>query len=214
MRLVPRSRAWPPLASRASLSLPALGAAGVPRAPSTYDHSTLPLELRHKGIYQADAEATGRAGRRRDPSGPPDFQRMKDEPVRGHHLLVDNDSVYATAPARAPACHPAPLPKSRASLWGSTGEWSLGGDAEAEGSRGQPQGTEYVRRGDRCGDVGWGCYTTNPYETVTNGRKDGHASVTADLLKRNQFMKLSGDPCFDKHAGKYLKHLGNSRRPP
>jgi hypothetical protein len=49
----PRPRVAP-LASRESLSLPALGAAGCPRAPSTYDHSTLPLELRHKGIYQAD----------------------------------------------------------------------------------------------------------------------------------------------------------------
>jgi len=26
-------------------------------------------------------------------------------------------------------------------------------------------------------------------------------------------MKLSGDPCFDKHAGKYLKQMGNSKRP-
>ena len=51
--------------------------------------------------------------------------------------------------------------------------------------------------------MGWGCYTINPYETVTNGRRDGPASVTADLLKRNQFMKLSGDPNFDKHAGRY-----------
>ena len=32
--------------------------------------------------------------------------------------------------------------------------------------------------------------------------------MTADLLKRNQFMKLSGDPCFDKKAGKYLKPMG------
>ena len=93
--------------------------------------------------------------------------------MRGHHLLVDNDSVYATAPARAPACHPAPLPKSRArdpatgDLWGSTGEWSLGGDAAAEGRGVQQQGTEYVRRGDKCGDIGWGCYAASRTPTPT-----------------------------------------------
>ena len=58
-------------------------------------------------------EATGRAGRRRDPSGgPPDFERMKNETPRGHHLLVDNDSVYATSQARAPAMHPHPNPNT------------------------------------------------------------------------------------------------------
>ena len=29
---------------------------------------------------------------------------MKNETPRGHHLLVDNDSVYATSQAIAPAC--------------------------------------------------------------------------------------------------------------
>ena len=70
-----------------------------------------------------------------------------------------------------------------------------------------------MRRGERCGDVGWGCYTINPYETVTNGRRDGPASVTADLLKRNQFMKLSGDPNFDKHAGRYAGMTGPHPQP-
>ena len=31
------------------------------------------------------------------------------------------------------------------------------------------------RRGERCGEVGWGCYATNPYGAASNGRKDGHA---------------------------------------
>lgn len=163
-------------------------------------------------------EATGREARRRDPSGTPDFAKHKQEPVLGHPMLVDNDIVYATTPSAPNVIVMPDLPTSQAS---TRTQWSLGAPAEAPAapaaqSQARPTkagSTEYVRRGQRCGDIGWGCTVVNPQETKTNGRRDGPASVTADLLKRNQFMKLSGDPCFDKHAGRFLKPMGSVKRP-
>ncbi len=104
-------------------------------------------------------------------------------PVLGHHMLIDQDIVYATSAGKPSYNVMAPLPQSRADQWGSTGEWSLGGQepapAEDESKRRETQSTEYVRRSQtgRVGDVGWGCYTTNPYETVTNGRKECAAAT-------------------------------------
>ena len=69
------------------------------------------------------------------------------------------------------------------------------------------------RRGQRAGDVGWGCATINKYETECYGRVDGMSSVSADLTKKHQFMKLSGDPGFDKRAGRMVLTAGSLRKP-
>ena len=47
-------RAAPSRPPPALFSLALLVRAGIARAPSTYDHSTLPEELRHRGVYAAD----------------------------------------------------------------------------------------------------------------------------------------------------------------
>ena len=44
-----------------------------------------------------------------------------------------------------------------------------------------------------------------PKQSVAYGRRDGAASVSAELVKRNMFMKLSGDPNFDSKAGRYVQ---------
>ena len=41
--------------------------------------------------------------------------------------------------------------------------------------------------------------------SVDWGRRDGAAAVSADLLKRNMFMKLSGDPNFDTKQGRFVQ---------
>lgn len=71
---------------------------------------------------------------------------------------------------------------------------------------------EFVRRGQRVGDIGWGCFTINPRESADHGLRDGHAALSMDLHKRNQFLQLPGDPCFDKRSGKYL--ATKIRQPP
>ena len=72
---------------------------------------------------------------------------------------------------------------------------------------------EFQRRGQRAGDYGWGCGAPNPNETMQNGRVDGHALVSSDLNKKHQFMRLSGDPCFDKRAGRMVLTAGSLRKP-
>ena len=39
------------------------------------------------------------------------------------------------------------------------------------------------------------------------------SSVSADLTKKHQFMKLSGDPGFDKRAGRMVLTAGSLRKP-
>ena len=72
---------------------------------------------------------------------------------------------------------------------------------------------EFQRRGQKAGDIGWGCAAPNPRETFQNGRVDGHALVSSDLNKRHQFMRLSGDPSFDKRAGRLVLTQGSLRKP-
>ena len=48
---------------------------------------------------------------------------------------------------------------------------------------------------------------------MQNGRVDGHALVSSDLNKKHQFMRLSGDPCFDKRAGRMVLTAGSLRKP-
>ena len=60
-------------------------------------------------------------------------------------------------------------------------------------------------RGFTCGEGGWGVSAAPPKSSVDWGRRDGAAAVSADLLKRNMFMKLSGDPNFDTKQGRFVQ---------
>jgi len=42
---------------------------------------------------------------------------------------------------------------------------------------------EFVRRGQRCGDVGWGCFQADPKNTQPNGRMEWVALLFACLLR-------------------------------
>ncbi len=134
---------------------------------------------------------------RRDPSGaPPPYQLPTAVP---HYLLDDHDIVYTTSqsPPRT-ATLPQLPPSAQISPCGSPG-------AASPSASPSSQRFEFSRRGQRCGDVGWGCFTTNPKETMQNGRIDGHALVSSDLHKKHQFMRLSGDPSFEKRAGRMFQ---------
>ena len=121
---------------------------------------------------------------RRDPSG-----HVTPAPEPGAGSLADMPPVAPATPASAP-----PFSAARVAA-GEPGEVRHDDD---EGE------LEFTRRGQRCGDIGWGVSAAPPKSSVDWGRRDGAAAVSADLLKRNMFMKLSGDPNFDE-AGRFVQ---------
>ncbi|KAL1526583.1 hypothetical protein AB1Y20_015290 [Prymnesium parvum] len=172
---------------------------------SAYDHSTLPDNLRRAGVYSHEwKDVTDR----RDPSGyPPPWVRNM---ARAHELLDDQQVRSATSAQ----------PHGFVSLLGHSDTPPPPAPEptryEVVHSDLMPTSTsfEFVRRGQRCGDVGWGCFQADPKNTQPNGRMDGHALVSTDLNKKHQFMHLSGDPGFDKRAGKLFPATFNSLRKP
>ena len=125
-----------------------------------------------------------------------------------HHLLDDADIVYTTeqSPPTPGSLPDLPSPSTVIDL-------SPRRSTSPESPSGRSKRPEMQRRGQRAGDVGWGCATINKYETECYGRVDGMSSVSADLTKKHQFMKLSGDPGFDKRAGRMVLTAGSLRKP-
>ena len=106
-----------------------------------------------------------------------------------HHLLDDHDIIYTTTKAVQINGSLPQLPDAATAFESTmpTGEPKPGAPPRPPPSR-----FEFTRRGQRCGDVGWGCFQTDPNETRTYGRTDGHGLVASDLNKKHQFMRLSG----------------------
>lgn len=179
-------------------------APGGVRAASSYDTSTVPEELQ-----RANTQAC-LATDRRDPSG---LTRPGVTPYRpSQPLLDDSDIVYATTGAVTRSPHHPILPTASSAFQPLQ---LSGGPMTGPTSPTAPTRYEFVRRGTRCGDVGWGCFTAHPGETALHGRVDGHALVGSDLTKKHQFMRLSGDPGFDKRTGRHVPvSVGSLRKPP
>ena len=125
-----------------------------------------------------------------------------------HHLLDDADIVYTTeqSPPTPGSLPDLPSPSTVIDL-------SPRRSTSPESPSGRSKRPGMQRRGQAAGDVGWGCATINKYETECYGRVDGMSSVSADLTKKHQFMKLSGDPGFDKRAGRMVLTAGSLRKP-
>jgi len=174
------------------------------RYPSSYDVSTLPEDLSRGGVYLKDTIFN-----RRDPSGgrTPDAMRK----AISHHLLDDHDLVYSTAQSPPQTATLPQLPTSPAAPVDVSPPRAT--SPPQKGGLVQSKRFEFQRRGQRAGDVGWGCAVPNTHETLQNGRVDGHALVSSDLHKKHQFMRLSGDPCFDKRAGRMVLTAGSLRKP-
>ena len=139
---------------------------------------------------------------RRDPSGATTPRSVpKPQPER---LLKDQDLVYTQNQVEAG-------PISRAPMIAPLNSPRRAGSPEPVLT--QSKRFEFQRRGQKAGDIGWGCAAPNTRETAQNGRIDGHALVSSDLHKRHQFMRLSGDPAFDKRAGRQVMTQGSLRKP-
>ena len=114
-------------------------------------------------------------------------------------MLVDNDMVYATASSSQAEQSMPQLPSST-----KRSEWTLvSGDPNAETKPPPVKSFEYVRRGQRCGDIGWGCHTVNPNETGINGRNEcagsarPHARAScAPFARRSRLACAAGRPAF------------------
>jgi len=173
------------------------------RPPSSFDNSTVRDEYRRAGIYARDF-----ALNRRDPSGGATPVLLPK--ARPHYLLDDHDLVYTTRQSPAEIATLAQLPTSPAApvCLNPRRETSSPEPVLAQSKR-----FELQRRGQRVGDIGWGCAVPNTLETLQNGRVDGHALVSSELHKKHQFMRLSGDPCFDKHGGRMVLTAGSLRKP-
>jgi len=178
-------------------------ASALPRAPSAYDVSTLPFRESRSGVYLYDTLTN-----RRDPSGGATPLHLPKGQT--HHLLDDHDLVYVTAQSPPPTASLPPLPTEPfVPLHLSPRRMTSTPEPMLVTSK----RFEFARRGQRAGDYGWGCAVPNPHETLENGRIDGHALVSSDLNKKHQFMRLSGDPCFDKRAGRMVLTAGSLRKP-
>ena len=171
------------------------------RAASAYDHSTLSLQDSRRGTYTLDT-----AFNRRDPSGAQSPRHLAQ--AVPHHLLDDHDLVYTTRQSPPPTgATIADVPSVPVQPLASPRRENAPPTVLNNSS------VQFSRRGQRAGDVGWGCARPNPKETQQNGRVDGHALVSSDLFKKHQFMRLSGDPSFDKRAGKAVMLQGSPRKP-
>ena len=153
-------------------------------APSAYDNTSLAPEDRRRGVWSYDSKDERVA--RRDPSG---YVTPAPEPARPG-LLADIPPVAPATPASAPPFSPLASPPA---------------SPEKSGMTTTKASFEFTRRGQRCGDIGWGVSAAPPKSSVDWGRRDGAAAVSADLLKRNMFMKLSGDPNFDTKQGRFVQ---------
>jgi len=177
-----------------------LGMSALSWAPSAFDLSAQPARDQRKGLYSHDMVSD-----RRDPSGPAELR----PPANHYKYPADHDIVYVTAQTPVPKASlpdlPPPLPAQPPPQLPQVHTFE--GRPTAFGS------SQYVRRGQRCGDIGWGCFTVNTKESSQNGLRDGHAHVGADLNKKHQFMVLPGDPCFDKRIGKLVQAQTASGRP-
>ena len=160
------------------------------RAATTYDHSTLEKVDQRRGTYLLDT-----CFNRRDPSGAltHPIGSIWDRPS-SRSQLDDSDLVYPTLQSpRVPSVQaasvisPSPQPSS-------------------------PDRPEFRRKGMCPGEVGWHCAMTKQ-QGQHFGRVDGHALVCSDLHRKHQFLRLSGDPSFDKRAGKAVQFLGTHRKP-
>jgi len=176
---------------------------GIPLAPSAFDHSTLKSHEFRQGTYLHDTLTN-----RRDPGGAQTpFSLVQAQP---HHLLDDHDLVYTTSQSPPRTASLAELPESTPVLPASSPRRT---DSSPEPVLALSKRFEFQRRGQRAGDIGWACAIPNPRETQQYGRVDGHALVSSDLQKKHQFMRLSGDPSFDKRAGKAITMHGSLRNP-
>ena len=171
------------------------------RAPSAFDHSTLPEGEARLGTYMFDTFTN-----RRDPSGSKTPDRLA--VAVPHHLLDDHDNVYTTMQSPPQTASLPDVPSSPVQPFTSPRRTNSPPPVLALSKR-----FEFQRKGQRAGDVGWCCGFPNSRETAQNGRVDGHALVGSDLFKKHQFMRLSGDPGFDKRAGKAVVLHGSTRKP-
>ena len=126
-----------------------------------------------------------------------------------HHLLDDHDIVYTTGQSPPQTATLPNLPSQPFAPLQLSPRRAKSPEPVLQVSK----RFEFSRRGQRAGDVGWGCARPNPHETLQNGRVDGHAMVSSDLQTKHQFMRLSGDPCFDKRAGRMVLTAGSLRKP-
>jgi len=167
---------------------------GVSWAASAFDVSTLEPEMRRKGLYSLD-----RVSDRRDPSG----LKWTGRDTLHYKYPADHDIVYTTAQTPVPFATLPELPTPTPPPQTCAGVPTMFGRAP------------YVRRGNRCGEIGWGCQTVDTRGSVMNGLRDGHAFVGMDLDKKHQFMQLPGDTCFDKRAGsKFVAQMSSGRPQP
>ena len=83
-----------------------------------------------------------------------------------HHLLDDHDMVYTTTKS---ADRFASLPKLPSAVTAFT-PTTPAGELKDASEVVPPKRFEFTRRGQRCGDVGWGCFVVDPQNTGTNGR--------------------------------------------
>ena len=155
----------------------------------------MPKSHQRLGSYLQDT-----INNRRDPSGACTPEHLAQ--AVPHHLLDDSDLVYTTV--QSPST-PQTLPNLPAE------PVSLPPDQFVPLKK--SSAFEYRRRGQCSGDIGWACNITNPRETEQYGRVDGHALVSSDLHRKHQFIRLSGDPSFDKRAGKAIQFRGSQRKP-
>ena len=161
------------------------------RAATSFDHATLPKSEQRLGTYLFDSLYN-----RKDPSGSRTPQHLK--VAQPHHLLDDDDLLYATS-------HSPRTPQSLPEL-PQTPVINLSPMKVSTAF-------EFRRKGQCAGDIGWGSNVVNSRETEQYGRVDGLAGVYADLQKRHQFMRLSGDPGFMNRAGKAIQFTGSQRKP-
>mmetsp|Transcript_75470 Transcript_75470/g.125831 ORF Transcript_75470/g.125831 Transcript_75470/m.125831 type:complete len:179 (-) Transcript_75470:105-641(-) len=161
-------------------------------AASAFDVSVVPEDSQRKGLYARD-----QVSNKRDPSGPSVFI----PPAHHFKYPSDHDIIYATAQTPVPRATLPELPSGHPVESPQSTLHTYEGRPTTFGS------SQYIRRGTRVGDIGWGCFTVNTGESAQNGLRDGHAYVGMDLDKKHQFMNLPGDPCFDKRAGSVLLNL-------
>eukprot|EP00965_Chrysotila_dentata_P259237 6213489-Pleurochrysis_carterae.AAC.1 len=113
---------------------------------------------------------------RRDPSG----VRLEHNVVK-YKYPADHDIVYVTTPTPVTTgVNPPVLPEAEPPV--------------VQTFRGQPTAfgrSQYVRRGQRCGDIGWGCYTVSPMESDRNGLRECARMPALPLALRGRVSLLN-----------------------